>query len=320
MRTRVSDLAHHLSDPALALRGKLTERADLSKITWFRTGGPADLVYQPADEADLEAFLKALPAEVPLTVVGIGSNLLIRDGGVGGVTLRLPAKGFGEVEPAGEGRLRAGAAASDKRLAAVALEAGLGGFHFFHGIPGSVGGAIRMNGGANGVETAERLVEAVAYDRAGNRHIMTRADMGYSYRHADAPEDLIFVSALFEGPAAAREAIRAAMDEVQHHRETVQPVREKTGGSTFKNPPGTSAWKEIDRAGCRGLRIGGAEMSALHCNFMINAGDASGHDLELLGETVRRRVFETSGILLEWEIKRLGRFEPGREVEPFRPS
>ncbi|WP_061976768.1 UDP-N-acetylmuramate dehydrogenase [Aureimonas sp. AU20] len=318
-RAHVSQIHAHLSDPALGLRGKLSERADLSKITWFRTGGPADLLYQPADEADLEAFLKALPPEVPLTTVGIGSNLLVRDGGIGGVTLRLPTKGFGDVEPAGEGRIRAGAAASDKRLAAVALEAGIGGFHFFHGIPGSVGGAIRMNGGANGVETADRLVEAVAYDRAGNRHVLTRADMGYSYRHADAAEDLTFVSVLFEGPPAERDAIRAAMDEVQHHRETVQPVREKTGGSTFKNPPGTSAWKEIDLAGCRGLAIGGAEMSALHCNFMINAGEARGHDLELLGETVRRRVFETSEILLEWEIKRLGRFEPGREVEPFQP-
>ncbi|WP_019996888.1 UDP-N-acetylmuramate dehydrogenase [Aureimonas ureilytica] len=315
----MSPLRDHLSDPALGLRGKLAAQADLSKITWFRTGGPADLFYQPADEADLEAFLKALPTDVALTLVGIGSNLLVRDGGVGGVTLRLPAKGFGEVEALGAGRIRAGAAASDKRLAAVALEAGIGGFHFFHGIPGSVGGAIRMNGGANGVETADRLVEAAAYDRSGHRHVLSRADMGYSYRHADAPEDLIFVSALFEGPETEREAIRAAMDEVQHHRETVQPVREKTGGSTFKNPPGTSAWKEIDRAGCRGLRIGGAEMSALHCNFMINAEDATGHDLELLGETVRRRVFETSGLLLEWEIRRLGRFGAGGEVEPFHP-
>ncbi|WP_061929511.1 UDP-N-acetylmuramate dehydrogenase [Aureimonas sp. AU22] len=315
----MSELFAALSDPALGLRGKLQAAADLSKITWFRTGGPADLMFQPADEADLAAFLAALPAEVPLTVVGIGSNLLIRDGGVGGVVLRLPAKGFGEVEAVGEGRIRAGAAASDKRVAAVALEAGLGGFHFLHGIPGSVGGAIRMNGGANGVETADRLVEARSLDRQGRAHVLSKAEMGFSYRHADAPEDLIFVSAVFEGPETDREDIRRAMDEVQHHRETVQPVREKTGGSTFKNPPGTSAWKEVDRAGCRGLTIGGAQMSALHCNFMLNVGDATGHDLELLGETVRRRVFETSGILLEWEIKRLGRFAPGAAVEPFRP-
>ncbi|WP_279477566.1 UDP-N-acetylmuramate dehydrogenase [Aureimonas sp. SK2] len=315
----MSELFAALSDPALGLRGKLQAGADLSKITWFRTGGPADLMFQPADEADLAAFLAALPADVPLTTVGIGSNLLIRDGGVGGVVLRLPAKGFGEVEAIGDGRLRAGAAASDKRVAAVALEAGLGGFHFLHGIPGSVGGAIRMNGGANGVETADRLVEARALDRQGRVHTLPKAEMGFSYRHADAPDDLIFVSAVFEGPKSPRDEIRRAMDEVQHHRETVQPVREKTGGSTFKNPPGTSAWKEVDRAGCRGLRIGGAEMSALHCNFMLNVGDASGHDLELLGETVRRRVFETSGILLKWEIKRLGRFSEGAAVEPFVP-
>ncbi|KQQ86001.1 UDP-N-acetylmuramate dehydrogenase [Aureimonas sp. Leaf324] len=315
----MSELFAALSDPALGLRGKLQAGADLSKITWFRTGGPADLMFQPADEADLARFLAALPAEVPLTVVGIGSNLLIRDGGIGGVVLRLPAKGFGEVEAIGEGRIRAGAAASDKRVAAVALDAGIGGFHFLHGIPGSIGGAIRMNGGANGVETADRLVEARALDRQGRMHILTRSEMGFSYRHADAPEDLIFVSAVFEGPESPKDEIRRAMDEVQHHRETVQPVREKTGGSTFKNPPSISAWKEVDRAGCRGLRIGGAEMSALHCNFMLNVGDATGHDLELLGETVRERVFQTSGILLEWEIKRLGRFAEGAEVRPFSP-
>ncbi|WP_062204577.1 UDP-N-acetylmuramate dehydrogenase [Aureimonas sp. AU12] len=314
-----AELQGHLSDPALGFRGKLTPAADLAKITWFRTGGPADLMVQPADEADLAAVLSALPAEVPLTVVGIGSNLLVREGGVRGVVLRLPAKGFGEVEAIGDGRIRAGAAASDKRVAAVALEAGIGGFHFLHGIPGSIGGAIRMNGGANGVETADRLVEARALDRQGRLHVLSRADLGYSYRHADAPEDLIFVSAVFEGPLTAPHEIRAAMVEVQHHRETVQPVREKTGGSTFKNPAGTSAWKEIDRAGCRGLRIGGAEMSALHCNFMINAADATGHDLEQLGETVRQRVFETSGLLLEWEIKRLGTFAEGAAVDPFTP-
>ncbi|WP_244631246.1 UDP-N-acetylmuramate dehydrogenase [Aureimonas sp. ME7] len=313
----MSELLEHLS--GLGLRGKLAVDADLSKITWFRTGGPADVMFQPADEADLAAFLAGLSADVPLTVVGIGSNLLIRDGGVGGVVLRLPAKGFGEVEAIGAGRIRAGAAASDKRVAAVALEEGIGGFHFLHGIPGGIGGAIRMNGGANGVETADRLVEARALGRQGRLHVLSRAEMGYSYRHADAPEELIFVSAVFEGPETDPAEIRRLMDEVQHHRETVQPVREKTGGSTFKNPPGTSAWKEIDRAGCRGLRIGGAEMSALHCNFMINAEGATGHDLELLGETVRRRVFETNGILLEWEIKRLGRFGDTGEVEPFEP-
>ncbi len=315
----LSELFAALSDPALALRGKLQAGADLSKITWFRTGGPADLMFQPADEADLAAFLAALPADVPLTTVGIGSNLLIRDGGVGGV-VHAPA-GQGVRRGRGD-RRRAhprGRCGQRQARGGRGSRGGLGGFHFLHGIPGSVGGAIRMNGGANGVETADRLVEARALDRQGRVHVLSKAEMGFSYRHAEAPDDLIFVSAVFEGPESAQDEIRRAMDEVQHHRETVQPVREKTGGSTFKNPPGTSAWKEVDRAGCRGLRIGGAEMSALHCNFMLNVGDATGHDLELLGETVRARVFETSGILLEWEIKRLGRFSPGAEVRPFAP-
>ncbi|WP_062012120.1 UDP-N-acetylmuramate dehydrogenase [Aureimonas sp. AU4] len=314
-----ADLLAHLGDPARALRGKLTPNADLAKVTWFRTGGPADLLFQPADEEDLARFLELLPPGVPLTVVGIGSNLLVRDGGVEGVVVRLATKGFGEVSALGEGRIRAGAAASDKRLAAVALEAGLGGFHFLHGIPGSVGGAIRMNGGANGVETSDRLVEARALDRSGALRALTHADMGFTYRHAEAPEDLIFVSALFEGPQTDRDAIRQAMADVEHHRETTQPVREKTGGSTFKNPQGTSAWREVDRAGCRGFSIGDAEMSAMHCNFMINRGAATGHDLEALGEEVRRRVFETSGILLEWEIRRIGRFAAGQEVRGFQP-
>ncbi|MBB3949193.1 UDP-N-acetylmuramate dehydrogenase [Aureimonas jatrophae] len=314
-----ADLLAHLSDPARGLRGKLTPNADLAKVTWFRTGGPADLLFQPADEEDLARFLALLPEEVPLTVVGIGSNLLVRDGGVEGVVVRLATKGFGEVAAFGGERIQAGAAASDKRLAAVALEAGLGGFHFLHGIPGSVGGAIRMNGGANGVETADRLVEARALDRSGAVHTLSRAEMGFTYRHAEAPEELIFVSALFEGPQTDPAAIRQAMAEVEHHRETTQPVREKTGGSTFKNPPGTSAWREVDRAGCRGFAVGDAEMSAMHCNFMINRGTATGHDLEALGEEVRRRVFQSSGILLEWEIRRIGRFVPGREVEGFRP-
>lgn len=299
------------------LRGRLTPNAEMEKITWFRAGGIADALYQPADEEDLAAFLKAVPPEIPVTVVGIGSNLLVRDGGIRGFVVRLSAKGFGEAEAVSETRIRAGAATPDKRLAAVALEAGIGGFHFYHGIPGGVGGALRMNAGANGVETRERVVEVRALDRQGNLHVLSNADMGYAYRHSSAPRDLIFTSALFEGYGEDRETIRAAMEAVQNHRETVQPIREKTGGSTFKNPPGTSAWKEIDRAGCRGLMIGGAQMSPMHCNFMINTGTATGYDLEYLGETVRARVLETSGIRLEWEIKRIGEFKPGREVQEF---
>src|SRR5690606_31734002 len=214
-------------------------------------------------------------------------------------------------------RIRAGAAAPDKRVAAAALEAGIGGFHFYHGIPGAIGGALRMNAGANGVETRERVVSVRALDRRGEVHVLSNAGMGYAYRHSSASRDLIFVGAEMEGYAEDAAAIRAAMDEVQAHRETVQPIREKTGGSTFKNPAGTSAWKEIDKAGCRGLMIGGAQMSPMHCNFMINTGSATGYDLELLGETVRARVLETSGIRLEWEIRRIGDFKPGREVQEF---
>ncbi|PQA73407.1 UDP-N-acetylmuramate dehydrogenase [Brucella oryzae] len=299
------------------LRGRLTPDAGMDKITWFRAGGPAQVLFQPADEEDLSAFLKAVPEEIPLLVVGIGSNLLVRDGGVPGFVVRLSAKGFGEVEQVSDTRLRAGAATPDKRVAAAALEAGLAGFHFYHGIPGGIGGALRMNAGANGVETRERVVEVRALDRKGEVHVLSNADMGYAYRHSSASPDLIFTSVLFEGVPGEREEIRRAMDEVQHHRETVQPVREKTGGSTFKNPEGTSAWKEIDKAGCRGLRVGGAQMSEMHCNFMINTGTATGHDLETLGETVRAKVFENSGIRLHWEIKRLGLFREGEPVEEF---
>ena len=289
----------------------------MEKITWFRAGGPADALFQPVDEEDLAAFLEAVPAEIPVMVVGIGSNLLVREGGIRGFVVRLSAKGFGNAEAISPMTIRAGAATPDKRIAAAALEAGIGGFHFYHGIPGGLGGALRMNAGANGVETRERVVEVRALDRKGELHILKNADMGYAYRHSSAPRDLIFTSAVLEGFPEERDAIKAAMDAVQHHRETVQPIREKTGGSTFKNPSGTSAWKEIDKAGGRGLMIGGAQMSPMHCNFMINTGSATGYDLEFLGETVRARVLEHSGIRLEWEIKRIGDFKPGRAVQEF---
>ncbi|TIU69263.1 MAG: UDP-N-acetylmuramate dehydrogenase, partial [Mesorhizobium sp.] len=290
------------------LRGRITPNAEMDKITWFRAGGLADALFQPADEDDLAAFLRAVPEEIPLTIVGVGSNLLVRDGGITGFVIRLSAKGFGEAEVIAPTTIKAGAATPDKRLAAVAYHAGIGGFEFYHGIPGAVGGALRMNAGANGVETRERVVEVRALDRKGNVHTLSNAGMGYAYRHSAAPAGLIFTSAVFEGVSADKAAIKAAMDAVQHHRETVQPIREKTGGSTFKNPEGTSAWKEIDRAGCRGLMIGGAQMSPMHCNFMINTGTATGYDLEYLGETVRTRVLERSGIRLHWEIKRIGNF------------
>ncbi len=306
-----------LGDRLAGIRGRITPNSEMEKITWFRAGGLAEALFQPADEDDLVAFLKAVPEDVPLTIVGIGSNLLVREGGIPGFVIRLSAKGFGDAEVISPTRIRAGAATPDKRVAALAHEAGIGGFHFYHGIPGAIGGALRMNAGANGTETRERVVEVRALDRKGEAHTLSNADMGYSYRHSSAPRDLIFTSAVFEGFPEAKESIKAAMDAVQHHRETVQPIREKTGGSTFKNPEGTSAWKEIDKAGCRGLMIGGAQMSPMHCNFMINTGNATGYDLEYLGETVRARVLEHSGIRLEWEIKRIGEFKPGHEVDEF---
>jgi UDP-N-acetylmuramate dehydrogenase len=310
-------LIDRLGDRLAGLRGRLTPNAEMDKITWFRAGGLAEVLFQPADEEDLAAFLRSVPAEIPLTVVGIGSNLLVRDGGIPGFVIRLSAKGFGEAQVVSPTRIRAGAATPDKRVAALAYEAGIGGFHFYHGIPGAIGGALRMNAGANGVETRERVVEVRALDRKGDVHTLSNADMGYGYRHSAAPPQLIFVSALLEGFAEDKAAIKAAMDAVQNHRETVQPIREKTGGSTFKNPEGTSAWKEIDKAGCRGLMIGGAQMSPMHCNFMINTGTATGYDLEFLGETVRARVLEHSGIRLQWEIKRIGDFRPGHAVQEF---
>lgn len=311
------DLLTLYTDLAGGIRGRLTANQPLSAVTWFRTGGPAQLMFQPADEDDLAAFLKKLPKEIPVLPVGLGSNLLIRDGGLEGVVIRLSAKGFGAVEEIGGNRIRAGAAVPDKRLAEAAAKAGLGGFAFYTGIPGGLGGALRMNAGAHGTETRERMVELIAIDRDGARHVLSNAEMGYAYRHSDASKDLIFTSAVFEGLPQDEASIRQEMADVVAHREKAQPIREKTGGSTFKNPPGTSAWKEVDAAGCRGLTVGGAQMSEMHCNFMINTGDATGHDLELLGETVRARVLQHSGIRLDWEIKRLGTFGPEGAIEPF---
>lgn len=315
--TRGAALLAKLEDRLSGLRGRITPHAEMEKITWFRAGGFADALFQPADEADLAAFLKAVPVDIPLTIVGIGSNLLVREGGIRGFVVRLSAKGFADTEVVSPTRISAGAATPDKRLAAAALEAGIGGLHFYHGIPGCVGGALRMNAGANGVETGERVIEIRALDRQGKVHVLSNGDMGYAYRHSSAAPDLIFTSALFEGYEEKPEIIKAAMEAVQQHRETVQPIREKTGGSTFKNPDGTSAWKEIDKAGCRGLMIGGAQMSPMHCNFMINTSNATGYDLEYLGETVRARVLETAGIRLQWEIRRIGEFRPDRQVQEF---
>lgn len=299
------------------IRGALLPGFALGDTSWFRVGGPAELYYQPADVEDLQLFLARLPAEVPVTIVGLGSNLLIREGGVPGVTIRLSQRGFGGVKRLGDTRFEIGAAIADKQVARAALDAEVAGFAFYFGIPGGIGGALRMNAGANGGETAARVVEVRAVNRRGELVTLSHADMGYTYRHSSAAADLVFVSAVMEGVKGERAAIEAEMDKVTEHRETAQPIRSKTGGSTFKNPTGHSAWKLVDAAGCRGLVVGGAHVSQMHCNFLINEGDATAHDIELLGETVRARVFETSGVRLEWEIKRLGDFADDRAIEPF---
>jgi UDP-N-acetylmuramate dehydrogenase len=299
------------------VRGRVTANAPLAPFTWFRVGGPAELLFQPADTDDLALFLEKLPPETPVMVIGVGSNLLVRDGGIDGAVIRLSAKGFGHAIAEEGNRIRAGAALPDKRLAAFALEQGLTGFAFFHGVPGTLGGALRMNAGASGAETAEILIEAHGVDRRGRRHLLSNANMGFSYRHSGAPDDLIFTEAVFQGTPAERAAIKAEMAAVEHHRETAQPIREKTGGSTFTNPPGRKAWQLIDAAGCRGLRVGDAMVSEMHCNFLINTGAATATDLERLGETVRARVLESSGVRLEWEIRRVGRFPEGTTIEEF---
>ena len=299
------DITPDLKAAMPRLRGRLLANQSLAELTWFRVGGPAQLLFTPADEEDLGYFLAHLPNEIPVTVVGVGSNLIVRDGGLPGVAIRLSPRGFGDSSAEGD-VVSAGAAALDKRVAETAANADISGLEFFFGIPGTIGGALRMNAGANGSETKDVLIEATAIGRDGRKHTFGNADMKFVYRNSGLDPSIIFTSARFRGLVAAPEAIRARMNEVQAHRETAQPVREKTGGSTFQNPPGHSAWKLIDAAGCRGLRVGGAQVSEMHCNFLINTGAATGHDIETLGETVRARVKQNSGIELHWEIKRIG--------------
>ena len=299
------DITPELKAAMPGLRGRLLANQSLAELTWFRVGGPAQVLFTPTDEDDLAYFLEHLPGEWPVTVVGVGSNLIVRDGGLPGVVIRLSPRGFGDTSVQGD-IVSAGAAALDKRVAETAAAANIGGLEFFFGIPGTVGGALRMNAGANGAETRDVLVEATGIGRDGSKHSYTNAEMKFVYRNSGVDPSIIFTSARFRGAIAAPEAIRARMTEVQAHRETAQPIREKTGGSTFQNPPGQSAWKLIDAAGCRGLRVGGAQVSEMHCNFLINTGDATGRDIETLGETVRARVKEKSGIELHWEIKRIG--------------
>jgi UDP-N-acetylmuramate dehydrogenase len=287
------------------VRGTLTHGAPLKDLVWFRAGGPAEVLFRPADIDDLAGFIAARPADLRISVIGVGSNLLVRDGGIPGVVVRL-SSAFGKIETNGT-RVRAGAAALDGAVARAAAEAGIAGLEFLRGVPGTIGGGLRMNAGCYGREIRDIFVEAIAIDEKGNKIRLSSADMGFEYRKArGAGDDLIFVEALFEGVADEPAAIRARMDELSANREASQPIKSKTGGSTFKNPPGHKAWQLIDEAGCRGLMIGAAQVSPKHTNFLINTADATSADLEALGEEVRRRVKEKSGVALEWEIKRVG--------------
>ena len=299
------DITPELKSVMPELRGRLLANQSLAELTWFRVGGPAQVLFTPSDEDDLAYFLAHLPGELPVHVVGVGSNLIVRDGGISGVVIRLSPRGFGETGAQGN-VVSAGAAALDKRVAETAVAANLSGLEFLFGIPGTIGGALRMNAGANGTETKDVLIEAVGIGRDGKKHAFSNAEMEFTYRNSGVDAAMIFTSARFRGQVATAAEIRARMNEVQNHRETAQPIREKTGGSTFKNPPGQSAWKLIDAAGCRGLRLGGAQVSEMHCNFLINTGSSTARDIESLGETVRKRVKDHSGIELQWEIKRIG--------------
>jgi len=291
-----------------AVRGRLLRDEPLGPFTWFRVGGPADVVFLPQDEADLAQFLKALDPAVPVTTLGVGSNTLVRDGGVEGVVVRL-GKAFATVEPRGGTRIYAGAAALDATLAREAARAGIAGLEFYRGVPGSVGGALTMNAGCYGTETKDVLVEAYALTRAGEAITLSNAELGYSYRKSAraAAEPLIFTGGLFEGTADDPAAIEARMAQITERREASQPIREKTGGSTFKNPPGDSSWRLVDAAGWRAKPFGGAQFSEQHANFLINTGEATAADLEGLGEAVRADVKAKFGVELEWEIKRIGR-------------
>jgi len=287
------------------VRGRLAANAPIGPLTWFRVGGPAEVLFRPTDAEDLAAFLRALPNEVPVTVIGVGSNLLVRDGGIPGVTIRL-GRGFAEIA-AEDDTMRAGAGTLDLNVALSAAEAGIAGLEFLSGVPGTIGGGLRMNAGAYGGEIKDVLVHADAVDRDGVSRRVSAADLGLSYRHSDAPDDWIFTGALLRGRPGDPTEIGRRMDEIRAAREASQPIRARTGGSTFANPPGDQAWRLIDAAGCRGLARGGAMVSEKHTNFLINTGHASASDIEGLGEEVRRRVRAQFGIVLEWEIRRVGR-------------
>ena len=304
-----------------AVRGKLLANEQLAPFTWFRVGGPADVLFLPKDEDDLSEFLAKLDPIIPVTVLGAASNVIVRDGGIAGVVVRL-GPSFGKVSTHGL-RVTAGAAALDGRVSVAAANAGIAGMEFFSGVPGTIGGALRMNAGCYGRETKDVLVEARALKRNGERVVLKNADFHFSYRHTEADEDLIFVEALFEGEKDDPVKIVERIEALKSRRETSQPIRDKTGGSTFANPdpPGTpnqrSSWKLVDEAGMRGARRGGAQVSELHCNFLLNTGDATAADIEGLGEDVRAAVLAKSGVTLRWEIKRIGRPAVDATVEGY---
>lgn len=299
------------------VRGRLVPNQPLSEITWFRVGGPAQLFFQPADEQDLVYFLSNLPKDIRVTVIGLGSNLLVRDGGLDGVVIRLSARGFGQIEVLDGHRLRVGTALPDVKVATAAAEAGIDGLTFYRGIPGGIGGALYMNAGCYGTETRDRMVELRGVTRQGEIVTLSNAEMGYRYRKSNGPRGVVFTSAVYQGQPGDPDLILERMREITETREGSQPTKARTGGSTFKNPEGHSSWKLIDAAGCRGLTVGGAQVSEKHCNFLLNLGEASAEDIETLGETVRNRVRENSGISLSWEIRRMGHFAPGHEVREF---
>ncbi len=303
-----------LIDRLPSVRGRLTADAPLAGITWFRVGGAAEVMFRPADADDLAKFLAEKPGEVPVTVMGVGSNLLVRDGGVPGVVLRL-GRGFAEIAVE-DRRVRAGAAALDLNVARGAGEAGAPGVEFLSGIPGTIGGALRMNAGAYGREMSDVVLEVEALDESGGRHRLSHRALGLTYRHSAVPEDWIFLEALLKGEMGNPAAIGAKLKQIQDAREASQPIRSRTGGSTFANPPGAKAWELIERAGCRGLTLGGAQVSEKHCNFLINSGTATAAEIEALGELVRERVLEETGIALEWEIKRIGIKGPPSDAKP----
>ena len=302
---KYDDLIPGLRERMPALRGRLLSNQPLAELTWFRVGGTAQVLFIPEDEADLAYFLGALPAAVPATVIGLGSNLIVRDGGVPGVVLRL-GRGFGELKVEPGNRIRTGAAVPDLKVSRLAQQSAIAGLAFLRGIPGAIGGALRMNGGAYGRETKDVVIEVRGVDRQGRAHRFANGDMHYSYRHCGLSEDIIFTEALLQGMPGDAQTIAAEMDKITESREMTQPIKTRTGGSTFKNPPGHKAWQLIDDAGCRGMRLGNAQVSELHCNFLLNLGGATAADIENLGEIVRKRVKEHSGVELEWEIKRIG--------------